>query len=377
MNHKVPRVCPGCGAAFQSEHPELPGYLAPELLARDTAKPVVCRLCYRLTHYGEFTARPNWDDAAFRQTLQTAVSLADVAVIVIDLADFEGSWWSEIWSMLPANLPVFVVANKADLLPERVIASEIIDWISEQTIVQERRPDQVFLVSAKRCQGLDELVAAISPIANNAVIMGATNSGKSSLLRCFLPREDKTAPVVSSYPGTTLGIIPVPAGVDNLTLLDTPGLIPPGRLSDYYCEQCVPQFIASKKMSTQLSELRAGQSLLLGSVAAVTVEACSPEQATVLISYLPDGVVLHRTRRDRVPELMKSPEQWLQPPCSDCRFVDFDLWERHTIELQPNQDLAIAGLGWLSLRRSSATFTLHLPPGVRYRIRPCLIGPRN
>ncbi len=377
MNQKVPRVCPGCGAAMQSEDPKLPGYLAPELLTGEAQKPLVCRSCYRLMHYGEFAPRLNWDDEAFRRTLETAISLADAAVVVIDLADFEGSWWPEIWTLLPPHLPVFVAANKVDLLPERVDHTEIVDWIFRQTTGQQRRLQQVFLVSAKRCQGLAELLAALKPLGLNVVIMGATNSGKSSLLGCYLPKEVKTAPVVSSYPGTTLGIIPVPAGPDNFTFLDTPGLIPPGRLSDLYCEACVPQFIADKKLTSQLSELRVGQSLLLGAVGAITVEACAPEQKAVLISYLPGGMVLHRTRGERVAELLKSPADWLKPPCGRCRFVDFAAWERHTIELQPNQVLAIAGLGWLSLRRSRATLTLYLPPGVRYRVRPCLIGPRN
>ena len=48
-----------------------------------------------------------------------------------------------------------------------------------------------------------------------------------------------------------------------------------------------------------------------------------------------------------------------------------------TVELKPNYDLAVAGLGWISLRGQAGEFKMQIPPEVRWEIRPALVGKRD
>lgn len=378
MQQKIGQICPGCGAEFQSDQPEQPGYLAPGLQYSHTKNQLVCRSCYRLEHYGEFTVRTNWDDADYRNALRKAVDLADLVLLVIDLIDFEGSWWPALWAELPKDLPVYCIGNKVDLLPKPAILAEIKGWVQNQVSQEGRHPEQVFLVSAKESIGFEKLLAAIPPSVNSIAVIGATNTGKSSVIKTLTQKKGTgRIPTISAFPGTTLGVIPVQFGGADITLLDTPGLIPPGRVSDYYCSNCSGIYIPNKRLNSKLYELVPGQSLALGGVATLTLEKTSSPGSAVVLVYVPEGVVLHRTKSQRLPVIMEQSADWLLPPCSKCSFDDYKHWEYQTVHVKQNQDLAIAGLGWVSLRRTGADFTVAFPPGVRSRTRPALVGPRS
>lgn len=377
MSTKLAEICPGCGSRFQSQEPGEPGYLPPGVREARSGETLICRSCFRLANYGEFLPRNNWSDEDYRRVFREAIASADLALIIVDLLDFEGSWWPAVWSEIPLELPVYIVANKMDLLPDKAVYSEVAAWVRTQVSQKGRRPAEVFLVSAQKGSGLAELESAIKRQAKSVAVIGATNTGKSSLIKSLVqPGEGAKTPVISAFPGTTLGVIPVDVPGAKYTLLDTPGLIPPGRLSDYYCTKCSSNFIPNRRFTSKLYELTPGQSLLFGGVAALTALQ-TDELAAVTLVYVPDGVVLHRTRAERIPEVMGHAGDWLVPPCASCQVPALADWDQYEIPVGRNEDLAIAGLGWVSLRRGGALIKVQTLPGVRLRTRPALVGPRR
>jgi hypothetical protein len=52
-------------------------------------------------------------------------------------------------------------------------------------------------------------------------------------------------------------------------------------------------------------------------------------------------------------------------------------WKTQEIEVEPDHDIAIAGLGWVSLRGEPAKLRLIIPEGIGWEIRPALIGKKE
>ncbi|HEX3047385.1 MAG TPA: hypothetical protein VHY08_21720, partial [Bacillota bacterium] len=66
---------------------------------------------------------------------------------------------------------------------------------------------------------------------------------------------------------------------------------------------------------------------------------------------------------------------WLSKVCNGC-FKKFE-WREIEIKLAPNMDFAVAGLGWVSLRNVATSFKVILPEGLRWEVRPALVGKRE
>lgn len=89
------------------------------------------------------------------RTARQAIAEADVAVQVVEA----GRWTAEdtqVWDTLDARRPRLVAINKIDAQKDK---SALLPFI--ERIGAERAPDAVFLVSARRRDGLDDLVRGI------------------------------------------------------------------------------------------------------------------------------------------------------------------------------------------------------------------------
>ncbi|HEX2953823.1 MAG TPA: GTPase, partial [Bacillota bacterium] len=238
--------CPGCGAPFQSDKPGEPGFLPPEARERETP---ICRRCYKLKHYGQLESFGR-SNQRIRDTVHKTGHELDLAVLVVDLFDLEGSLHQE-WRKL-INSPVLLALNKVDLLPKRTPVDEVIEAATK--ISRARIPDlqwkEVIAVSAETGTGLLQLKERmIYRRGRNHRIgfFGVTNTGKSSLLSRFLPL-DQSRPTISNRPGTTQGATSWYVTDDDLTLIDTPGWVPGTRLTDLLCPDCSGKLIVKSKI---------------------------------------------------------------------------------------------------------------------------------
>jgi hypothetical protein len=83
-------------------------------------------------------------------------------------------------------------------------------------------------------------------------------------------------------------------------------------------------------------------------------------------------VTTHRTDREKVREILSTNPDWLKGICKNC--LSKIEWEECRVDLEPGFDLAVAGLGWLSLRGEAAAYRVILPRGIRFEVRPGLVG---
>ncbi len=374
----TPEYCRGCGTTLQTTTPDRPGYVPPELLEQKSANSLICKRCYRIIHYGEAgTIRPSMEEV--RKCIDKAINLSELLVIIADFSDLTGTL--PVWSRFLENAgakPYILTLNKIDLLPARSKRTEIISYLRRYLVEAGwRNPTDLIVTSGANGDGVSILTGSIkktvSPGARIA-LLGATNAGKSSLIKRILTAERSPhSPTVSKFPGTTIGLSNWSILTGRNILIDTPGFISGERVSDRLCPDCAGQLMPTQKIGQQLSSLKPGKGLIIGGVAGV--EHLGNEE-TVIITFTSPQVNLHRTDNAKVKSLLLESPNWLNAICNQCK-PKLD-WMEETVVLKPNQDLAVAGLGWLSLRGKNETvLKIILPQGVRWEVRQALVGKRE
>ncbi|MBO8141459.1 MAG: 50S ribosome-binding GTPase, partial [Firmicutes bacterium] len=313
-----PMTCPGCGAELQTRDPAGWGYVPAEILSRQGASQI-CRRCFRLVHYAD-PSGPGPVPAAVWTAIRRAVNQADRVLLLADIIDFEPSLWEPLVEAAGKS-PVLVV-NKIDLLPPQSSDAELAQWVRDRCAPRGLSPAGVHVISARRGWGTRALWTRLAEDAREGTvaILGVTNAGKSALLARWhrAAQEPGSPPTVSPIPGTTIGIVRL-RGPGGLAVLDTPGVPPPGRLGDRLCPACARQIVPDRRLNGKLLTFRSGQALLFGGLAAVAAGAPVPDK-TLLIAYAAGGLALHRTRAERVEELLRSVPPPLGPvPCRACR----------------------------------------------------------
>lgn len=298
-------ICPGCGVPMQYSNPKQPGfsinpipknpnYKSPidrnpvaeepeisnslkrgmlnELIEPENdddqnpkpsllGKPVVCARCHCLRHYGRVrdptveNLLPDFDfDHTVGRKLNSTAGARTVVLVVVDVADFDGSFPKKVAKLVSAaidenyaawkegksgNVPrVVLVVTKIDLLPSSLSPTRLEHWV--RTRAREggaSKITSVHLVSAVRDWGLknlfDDVVGLAGP-RGNVWAIGAQNAGKSTLINSIGKHVGgkilhlTEAPV----PGTTLGIVRVEGVLPSQAkLFDTPGLLHPHQIS--------------------------------------------------------------------------------------------------------------------------------------------------
>jgi ribosome biogenesis GTPase A len=281
----------------------------------------ICQRCYRLQQYGkvEHSLRPGWSNhdlltpEHFEILLSNIKNIKTVVLCLVDIFDLEGSILSNL-KQIVGNNPVIIAANKVDLLPNDVSEVRIVSTIYD--IVKRTcrffSPNEysdrhfgkmhsigdgvltrqdVMLISCQAGYGLDRLMNTIVNLAqehgNSVHVMGAANSGKSSLINRLLEPSQKpqyggkrqkksTAPLVtvSNLPGTTLDFLKIklPNGI---TVVDTPGLISKGHITSKLTTEELKQVIPVKPIKPITLRVVEGKCVLIGGLARIELTEVS------------------------------------------------------------------------------------------------------
>jgi len=219
----------------------------------DIVSGVMCARCYSLRHYGKVKSAeaesdlPEFDIARMvgrRIALQKF--RRSVVLVVVDLADFDGSLPRtavrlllppelrevDASQRLPSGFRLVVAANKADLLPSQVTEARLQAWVRRRMAQGGLpRPSAVHIVSSEKGRGVKALLADLQTAVGtrgDVWVIGAQNAGKSSLInamrRAVGLREGRQV-TAAPLPGTTLGVVPVPSLLPRgCKMLDTPGV---------------------------------------------------------------------------------------------------------------------------------------------------------
>ncbi|XP_076192848.1 nitric oxide-associated protein 1 [Aptenodytes patagonicus] len=234
--------CSGCGAELQCRDGAAPGFLPAEKYQSLSEGPAgaaglrgaVCQRCWLLAHYGR-ALRLRLPPEQHRLVVSAALrrpsrhGRGPLLLYLLDVMELPDPVLPQLPGLLGPDVPaagLLVVGNKVDLLPadspghlgrlrQRVAAACAQAGLHGAPLVDVR------LVSAKTGFGLEGLVSRLQrswKCAGDVYLLGATNSGKSTLFNTLL-RSDyckSRAPdavdraTVSPWPGTTLNLLKFP-----------------------------------------------------------------------------------------------------------------------------------------------------------------------
>ncbi|XP_023942736.2 nitric oxide-associated protein 1 [Bicyclus anynana] len=220
--------CGGCGALLHCNDPAIPGYLPSELFKGteiEELKTMECQRCHFLQEYNialDVTVQPE----EYEKLLKSIRHVKSLVLLMVDLTDFPCSIWPGIVDIIGTNRPIFIVANKVDLLPGdsigylKRIRESLLTEI-KKTKLGEANIKYIALISAKTGFGVEELISAMFKLwlyKGDVFLVGCTNVGKSSLFNALLQSDYckvhavdivKRA-TVSRWPGTTLNLLKFP-----------------------------------------------------------------------------------------------------------------------------------------------------------------------
>lgn len=368
------KKCVGCGIELQGENPNANGYLPKSVLESESNKEPSCQRCFKIKNYGQYIpVKMTKED--YRSEVKKSIEEAQVAIPVFDIIDFEGSFDDEILDVL-REMDSIVVINKLDLIPDDKHPSEVANWVKQRLGEEGVSPLDVAIVSSKNGYGINGIFKKIKhfyPEGATALVLGVTNVGKSSIINKLIGAKRVT---VSKFPGTTLKSVKTEIPYSKITLIDTPGLIPEGRFSDFVCQECNQKIIPANEISRKTYKVEKDRVILIGGM--IEIKVLNDDELKPIFSlYASKDVTFHETNVDRAKEIIHNSEL-LTPPCKYCK-DDFDKIEKsktiYTVEA--GEELVFKGLGWLSVKRGPLEIEVTAPKDGEVIIRDAFIKPRR
>lgn len=334
MNKK----CRGCGALFQSENPELEGFIKEE----NREKSTLCERCFKIRNYGEYQKITKKNDEFF-DILKQINETGDLVVLVVDVFNINKDL-SEICSYFKNN-DILVVLNKRDVLPLSVKINNLLAYVDKLGI---NYIDKLIISTAKN-YNFDLLMHKINEFkkSKNVYVVGFTNVGKSSMINKIIYNySDSILDVTTSVlPSTTLSNVKVDVN-ENLTLIDTPGIIDEGSIMNYLEPNELKKVLPRNEIRTITYQIRSKQSIFIENLVRIDCE-----MSNNLTLYFSNNLDISRefNNSDKLHNL-----------------------EKHELVVFENQDIVISGMGFIKVT-NSGKITIYTLPNVDVFTRSSLI----
>ena len=373
----ISKKCAGCGIELQFEDEKKEGYVPEEKFIMEGD--LLCQRCFKIKNYGKNSVN-NFKSEDYSKEVLNSVKKSDIILPIFDIIDFEGSFTEEILDYL-RDYRSIVLVNKTDLLPGFVHPAEIADWIKDRLAEEDIVPENIAFISAKNKYGINGVIRKIKSVFPEgkvkAVVLGVSNVGKSSVINLLLGKNKITT---SKYSGTTLKSINNKIPDTNITITDTPGLIPKEkRLSDMISVETGLKLVPAGEISRKTFKLGDGQIFMFDAFCRFKVKENEIEDKIegeniykpMFSAYSSKNVKFHVAKEERVEdllqgdffEILKGEEK---KKYFENKFVTFETM------VEENEDLVISGLGWINVKRGPLTIELTVPEGVKVIVRPSI-----
>ena len=308
------KYCIGCGVRLQDSNMLYEGY-TPDL-TND-----ICSRCFKLRNYGDYqiTTKSNEE---YIDILKSVNDTKDLVLYVVDLLNIEKDI-KMIRNYIKNRL--ILVLTKRDILPKSINDEKIINYFSSLGLDYQ----DLIIISANKNYNIDELLLMIKKhkSSKNVYVVGHTNVGKSTLINKMVQNysEEKYELTISPLPSTTLNKINIKL-TDDITLIDTPGLIDRRSIVNYVDFDLIKKISAKKEINTDTFQLREGQCLVIPELFRIDYVEGDKNSFTFFVS---NELEIEKKDMNKCESLKD--------------------YSKRTIEVGYHQDLVINGLGFIKI----------------------------
>lgn len=304
------KKCRGCGAVIQTESKDKEGYsINPD---ND-----LCERCFRIKNYGDYKLVEK-DNSSFLNILKKISDTNDLVVLVVDLFSIS----DRILDLTKyLNNDILLVLTKRDLLPLSLHDEKLLSYKNKLGI---NSVDEV-IVSSNKNYNMDLLIDKINKYkkSSNVYVVGYTNAGKSTLINKLIYNySDLECDITTSIlPSTTLNTIDIKLN-DELTLIDTPGILDSGNIFNFLNGKELKYITPSREIKPITYQIKNTQYIMIDKYAKVVT---SDNNLTL---FFANNLKIDRFYKDKETNLVK-----------------------HSIKVDANMDIVISGLGFIKVTK--------------------------
>lgn len=323
--------CIGCGSVLQDKNVNEVGYVK-NINSR------LCERCFKIQNYGEYMPVIK-EENEFINMLQEINKTNDLVILVCDLFNFNPDM--ELINKY-INNDVILVLTKRDLLPKSLYEEKLLSYLDN---VNLNIVDRI-VISSMNNYHFDELLEMIKNYkkSNNVYVLGYTNAGKSTMINKILYNYASSNDVITTsiLPNTTIDNISIKID-DELTLIDTPGVLDSGSI--YYLKDIkeLKNIIPKKEIKPISLQINKKQSVIVGDLFKIDLSNND------IVLYVSNKLKVNRTFKD-----IK---------------VDMDKYE---LDVKANHDIVLSGLGFIKFMKDEH-ITLYVIKGMKIYERKSLI----
>lgn len=267
------KKCIGCGAELTLEKGKL-GY------TKDIESDL-CMRCFNIKNYNKYEKVDHLEE--INTIIKEVKASNDIVIFVVDVFNLSNKI-KEIVDYLNNN--VILCITKYDLVD--IDESKILNYLNINTL-------GTIVISSKNNYNLDNLMELIeeNKKSNNVYLVGYTNAGKSTLINKIIKNysNNNYELTTSVLPSTTLNFVKVNVN-DNLTLIDTPGIIV-NNIIDYLDEEEIKKVILKKKIKPQIYQIKTEQTIMVDNFLGIKIKPYN-----TVVFYGADGLKYTRYYND-------------------------------------------------------------------------------
>ena len=368
------RRCPGCGVILQTIDESLPGYVPEKHIERHEV--VLCQRCFKLQHYGEDIApREPRVNEEFLKIVNQAKAENALIIYVLDLFSFDSSFSKDVNDVIK-DLDIIGVANKRDLFPKSVKDEKLREYVNTRAKNAGLNFDALVIASPIKKYNIDEVKEALERMrkGRNVYVIGATSSGKSSLVNAYMKQfmnTTQTMITTSPFPGTTLRVIEIPLD-ETSRMYDTPGYVIDTSLISQVEREVVRQILPRVEVKPRTFQLMPKQSVIIGGLARFDFMAGKPTGFTFYASNMVEIKRASLINADKTFDSLVVHNK-IRPTSKIVRaFADLEAFELAVAD-KGKIDVGIVGLGWVSFVGNKQNIRVLAPKGIMVYVLPSKI----
>lgn len=304
------KKCSGCGAILQNTDPKIEGYTVKD---KD-----LCERCFRIKNYGDyrFVDKTNLD---FIPILKSINETNDLVILVVDVFNLGKDFYSLTKYL---NNDILLVFTKRDILPLSLSDEKLLSYADKLNI---NYIDKI-IISSNKNYHMDELIKKIKMYqkSETVYVVGYTNAGKSTMInKLIYDYSDLNSSITTSIlPSTTLNTIEIKLD-DTLTLMDTPGILESGNITNYLNSKMIKKITPNKEIKPITYQVKTKQYIYIDELAKLEVEDNN------ITLFFANNLKIDRFYHDK---------------------KKLDLKE-NIIRVKNNQDIVIEGLGFIKVSK--------------------------